>query len=134
MLLHGVALKPGKPTIIAKFGDKTVFGLPGNPFAALCVFQTLCDNVLRSARGEEISYMYAYAKTNFPSSPGRTTLQPVKIEFDGTKYLASPIFLKSAHLYSALQADGFVIMPEKVEGTYEGELLKICPFIGKKII
>ena len=134
VLLHGVALKPGKPTIIAKFGDKTVFGLPGNPFAALCVFQTLCDNVLRSARGEEISYMYAYAKTNFPSSPGRTTLQPVKIEFDGTKYLASPIFLKSAHLYSALQADGFVIMPEKVEGTYEGELLKICPFIGKKII
>ena len=134
ILLHGLALKPGKPTIVAKFGEKTVFGLPGNPFAALCVFQSVCDNVVKSARGERISCIYAYAKTNFPSSPGRTTLQPVKIEFDGTRYLATPIFLKSAHLYSALAADGFAELPEQAEGKYQGELLKIYPFIGKGIL
>ncbi len=134
VLLHGLALKPGKPTIIAKFGEKTVFGLPGNPFAALCVFQTLCDNALKTARGVKIPFVYAYAKTNFPSSPGRTTLQPVSLEFDGEKYLATPIFLKSAHLYSALKADGYAILRETAEGTYQNELLKIYPFLGKSIL
>lgn len=134
ILLHGLALKPGKPTIIAGFGEKTVFGLPGNPFAALCVFQTVCNSVVKSTRGEKTSFLYAYAATNFPSSPGRTTLQPVSIEFDGDKYLVSPIFLKSAHLYSALKADGYVVLPETAEGIYSGTLVKVYPFSNKGIL
>ena len=134
ILLHGLALKPGKPTIIAGFGEKTVFGLPGNPFAALCVFQTVCNSVVKSTRGEKTLFLYAYAATNFPSSPGRTTLQPVSIEFDGDKYLVSPIFLKSAHLYSALKADGYVVLPETAEGIYSGTLVKVYPFSNKGIL
>lgn len=134
ILLHGLALKPGKPTIVAGFGEKTVFGLPGNPFAALCVFQTICHSVVKSVRGEKQPFVYAYAATNFPSSPGRTTLQPVSIDWDGEKYLATPIFLKSAHLYSALKADGFVVLPETAEGMYSGTLLKVYPFSNKGIL
>ena len=134
ILLHGVALKPGKPTIIAKFGEKTVFGLPGNPFAAACVFQVVCDAVVKEERREKDKVLYAYAETNFPSSPGRTTLQPVKVRFDGEKYLASPVFLKSAHLFSALLSDGFVVLPETAEGISAGTLLAVRPFIGKDIL
>ena len=134
VLLHGLALKPGKPTLIAKFGEKLVFGLPGNPFAAACVFQLICDDVVKRARGEKTSCLYAYAKTNFPSSPGRTTIQPVSIEFDGERYSATPVFLKSAHLYSAVKADGFVLLPEKAEGIYAGERLQVFPFAGKDML
>ena len=134
ILLHGLALKPGKPTLIAKFGDKTVFGLPGNPFAAACVFQSVCDAAVRKARNEADEYIYAFAKTNFPSSPGRASLQAVRVEFDGEKYVAEPVFLKSAHLYSALKADGFAVLPESAEGIYAGDRLKIYPFIGKRML
>lgn len=134
VLLHGLALKPGKPTLVAKFGEKLVFGLPGNPFAAACVFQLICDDVVKRARGEKTSCLYAYAKTNFPSSPGRTTIQPVSIEFDGERYSATPVFLKSAHLYSAVKADGFVLLPEKAEGIYAGERLQVFPFAGKDML
>ena len=134
VLLHGLALKPGKPTLIAKFGEKLVFGLPGIPFAAACVFQLICDDVVKRARGEKTSCLYAYAKTNFPSSPGRTTIQPVYIEFDGERYSATPVFLKSAHLYSAVKADGFVLLPEKAEGIYAGERLQVFPFAGKDML
>ena len=134
VLLHGLALKPGKPTIVAKFGDKTVFGLPGNPLAALCVFQSLCHNAVLETRGQKIPCLYAYAGSNFPSTPGRTTLQPVKVSFDGEKYVATPVFLKSAHLFSALQANGYAELPEKTEGVYQDQILKIYPFVGKELL
>lgn len=128
ILLHGIALKPGKPTLISKFGDKLVFGLPGNPFACMNVLQSIFLNVVKSLHDEPIKYTYAYTTINFPSSPGRTTLQPVKLDFDGEKYLATPIFLKSAHLYSALQADGYIELEEKAEGIYKGEKIKVYLF------
>lgn len=134
VLLHGLALKPGKPTIVAKFGDKTVFGLPGNPFAALCVFQSVCHSVVAESRGEKRPSLRAYAGSNFPSSPGRTTLQPVRVAFDGEKYVATPVFLKSAHLYSAMTANGYVELAEKAEGVYQGEEMTVYPFIGKDLL
>lgn len=130
ILLHGLALKPGKPTIIAAFGDKTVYGLPGNPFAALCVFRVMIDEVVKSARGQAVPTLRAYAKTNFPSTPGRATIVPVSVEWAGDRYLATPLFLKSAHLYTAMRANGYVLLPEQAEGVYQGELLTVYPLEG----
>lgn len=128
VLVHGVAQKPGKPTVLAKVNGKLVYGLPGNPFAAALVFKELCADIVKEIKSEKQEYITAVAGVNFPSSPGRKTMQPVAIEEkDGVK-IATPIFLKSAHLATILKADGYVKIPTNAEGVNAGENVKVYPF------
>ena len=129
ILLHGVAIKPGKPTCIARVKDKLVYGLPGNPFAALLVFKELCCDVVYNMRGYVLKpKTYAFVKTNFHSTPGRTTLQPVCIKVEDNKIYAEPLFLKSSHLATMLKADGYIKINANDEGVYSDTLLPVYDF------
>ena len=129
IILHGVAIKPGKPTCIAKVNNKLVFGLPGNPFAALLVYKELCCDVIYSLRGYVLKpKTYAFVKTNFHSTPGRTTLQPVSLFVEGDKVYAEPLFLKSSHLATMLKADGYIKISADSEGVYANTLYPVYDF------
>ena len=129
IILHGVAIKPGKPTCIAKVNNKLVFGLPGNPFAALLVYKELCCDVIYSLRGYVLKpKTYAFVKTNFHSTPGRTTLQPVSLLVEGDKVYAEPLFLKSSHLATMLKADGYIKISADSEGVYANTLYPVYDF------
>ena len=129
ILLHGVAIKPGKPTCLAKVKNKLVYGLPGNPFAALLVFKELCCDVIYNMRGYTLKpKTYAFVKTNFHSTPGRTTLQPVSIKVEDNKIYAEPLFLKSSHLATMLKADGYIKINANNEGVYSDTLLPVYDF------
>ena len=129
IILHGVAIKPGKPTCIAKVNNKLVFGLPGNPFAALLVYKELCCDVIYSLRGYVLKpKTYAFVKTNFHSTPGRTTLQPVSLFVEGDKVYAEPLFLKSSHLATMLKADGYIKINADSEGVYANTLYPVYDF------
>jgi len=128
VFVHGIAQKPGKPTILAKVNNKLVFGLPGNPFAAALNYKELCLDVIGELRGEAKDYKIAKVGANFPSSPGRLTMQAVKLVYENSDFVAYPVFLKSAHLATILQADGYVKIPTNAEGINVGEMVKVYPF------
>ncbi len=127
ILMHGLALKPGKPTILAKIENTLVVGLPGNPFATYMVYNEIISSVVKEMRGQAEKTLECFSACNFPSTAGRTTLQLVSVEFDGTRYVATPVFLKSANLVTALKANGYIRIFKDAEGIYKDALLKVIP-------
>ncbi len=130
LICHGLAVRPGKPTIFARVGDKAVFGLPGQVASALLIFYVLVRPFLlhlQGARGEEVflKKILARAKRNIPSAPGREDFLRVRLTPSPEGPLAEPIFKKSGLISSMAEADGFLRIPENVEGIYEGEWAEV---------
>jgi molybdopterin molybdotransferase len=124
LLVHGVAIRPGKPTILAKIGKKVFWGLPGHPVSAMTVFEAFVRPSLQRLQGwREATVADSLASTRkailsrrLPSVHGRTDYVPVGLSMDRERLLASPIFGKSASINILARADGYVIIPEHVEG------------------
>lgn len=126
VLVHGIALKPGKPTMVAKVKNSLVFGLAGHPLAAALTFKVLVEDVIMSARGQaKKSLCIARTLSNFPSASGRTTVQPVALSESEEGIFAQPVFLKSAHIAQLAKADGYIILPDNCEGIKKGEQVKV---------
>jgi len=127
---HGIAVKPGKPTIFARTGEKAVFGLPGQVASALLIFYILVRPLLlrlRGAAGKELFLRKVLAKAarNIPSTPGREDFLRVKLENSPGGPVAHPIFKKSGLISSMVEADGFLRIPENAEGIYAGEWAEV---------
>lgn len=134
VLIHGVALKPGKPSVLGKINDKLIFGLPGNPLAASLVFKDLCLDTISEMRGREIKpEFYAECSVNFHSTPGRTTIQPVTVKEENGALYFEPVFLKSAHIAAMLKADGFVKISPDSEGVNVGDKCAVYGFYNYKM-
>ncbi|MBM3497143.1 MAG: molybdopterin molybdotransferase MoeA [Armatimonadetes bacterium] len=128
VLVHGVSLKPGKPTIIGLADGKPVFGLPGHPLSAMVSFRCLVRPILRRLGGEvdlrEPSVAARLTRT-VPSEAGRTEMVRVRLIDSATGPLAEPLFGKSAGLASLTEADGFVEVPLGVEGLDAGAEVRV---------
>jgi len=129
LLVHGVALKPGKPTVLGSINSKLIYGLPGNPLAAILVLKTLLLDVINETRGKENKPLkYAKALSNFHSTPGRLTLQPVSVLYHDGEVVFEPVFLKSAHIAGMLKADGYVRVSPDSEGVNVGDNIAVFGF------
>ena len=113
LLAHGVAIRPGKPTLLAACGNKAVFGLPGHVASAMVVFYLFVRPLLRQFSGLEPSHglqqITGISGQQIPSTIGReefvrVSLQPTQ---DGGPPLAMPIYGKSGLLKPLVQ--GFMI-------------------------
>ena len=127
VLTHGIAAKPGKPTITG-FDAKssTVFiGLPGHPAAALIVYEQTLIKVWRDLTGcEEERTVRAKVNVNVPSAPGRMTFQLIKLgERDIPE--AIPIFARSGMISPVSSADGYFVMSENQEGIRPGDMVDV---------
>lgn len=120
LLIHGIAMKPGKPTIIATIGEKLIIGLPGHPVSALMVFRALFQEPMM---GEVHPYTMTLTKS-IHSTPGRTTYQPVKVAGDE----ATPFYGKSGVISLLSEAFGYMVIPSHKEGFSAGETVKIYKF------
>ncbi len=130
IICHGLAVKPGKPTILAKVGNKAVFGLPGQVASALLIFYLLVRPLLLHLQGAQKKYLFlkkilAKAGRNIPSTPGREDFLRVRLEFSSEGLFVYPIFRKSGLISSMVEADGFLRIPENVEGVYAGEWVEV---------
>lgn len=118
VLINGLLIKPGKPTLAGVAKNHLIIGLPGHPVSALRVFEALVEPYLERhyhlKRGR--SLIPAFTSANFPSSPGLRTFQSVTLEKTDQGYEASPLFSKSAWISELVRADGVVILSEEVEG------------------
>ncbi len=134
LLVHGVAIRPGKPTILARVGRKIFWGLPGQPVSALMIYRAFVLASLARLEGQaDISKLggtpvRATLKRQLPSVQGRTDYVPVINSREEGEVWASPIFGKSAMIGILARADGFVIVPEHVEGLEQGSEVEVHLF------
>lgn len=125
---HGLALKPGKPTIIGMDEpSKTLLvGLPGHPVAALMVFKLMVSWLKSSLFAEEEKMKIpAVMESNVPGAPGRATCQMVKLIQGENGYIARPVFGKSGLMSTLTQADGYVMLEINQEGLRSGETVYV---------
>lgn len=125
VLVHGVNVKPGKPTILGVCNGKPVIGLPGNPVSALVIARLFVVPVLRSLLGlsGEVwqSAVRAVLTVNLASQAGREDYFPVQLIRKGETLFAEPIFYKSNLIFTLARADGLVKIPASATGLGVGE-------------
>jgi molybdopterin molybdotransferase len=132
VLVHGISLKPGKPTILAVCDGKPVFGLPGNPVSAMVVADLFITPALWRMQGLAQPLVRqsirARLARNVASTPGREDyIQVVLSEHDGDVW-AEPIFGKSNLIYTLVKADGLMVVPLDANGVQEGERVEVRLF------
>lgn len=127
VLTHGIAAKPGKPTITG-FDQKsgTLFiGLPGHPAAALMVYEQILIDLWRKITcREKERTVRAKVKVNIPSAPGRMTFQLVKLSGEDAPE-AEPVFARSGMISPVSEADGYFVMTENQEGIRPGDMVDV---------
>jgi molybdopterin molybdotransferase len=131
VIVHGVAMQPGKPTIIAVAGGKAVFGLPGNPVSTMVAFQLFVAPCLRLLQGaEEAPGITTRARLarNIASKPGREDYVPARLERRGGELWVDPVFGKSNQIYTMVHADGLVHVPLDRAGLYGGDEVDVHLF------
>lgn len=123
VLLHGLAIRPGKPTILGQANGKIIFGLPGHVVSSIIVFKVLIEYYIRERfkTGEIIPRVKAIINHNFPSNPGRETYQMVKLSQKDGIYYATPTFGKSGMISLLSKSQGYIIIGAHEEGINKGE-------------
>ncbi len=132
ILVHGVSVKPGKPTIIASVGGKPFFGLPGNPGSAMITFElfvTPCIYRLSGRRDLPRPYdLKARLTRNIPSATGREDYVAVRLEEKDGELYAEPVFGKSNLLFPLMKADGIAQVPLDRSGLAAGDVVLVRTF------
>ncbi len=111
VLVHGVAVRPGKPTILAVCDGKPVFGLPGNPVSCINIFQRFVTPTIRLLLGADplpLHVVQARLARNIPAASGRADFVRVRLEWRDGETWATPVFGKSNLIYTLVRSDGVV--------------------------
>jgi molybdopterin molybdotransferase len=120
VVCHGLAVKPGKPTLLADCGGVPLVGLPGNPRSALVVFRLVGVPLVRTVAGITAPppepAVRARLGRDVPSAAGRLDVVQVALQ-DG---VATPLFGSSALLGPMVRADGWLHVPEADTGLASG--------------
>ena len=124
--LHGIAMKPGKPTIVGKICGKAVFGLPGHPvasyFVTLRLVKPLVDIML--CRNNNARRIKSKMLQNISSNHGREEILCVKLTDEG----AMPVYGKSGVISLLSESDGYIIIDRNCEGLKAGDEAEIYLF------
>ena len=130
VLQHGLATKPGKPTIIAVCDNKPVIGLPGNPVSALVVAWQLLPPFIARYSGQALEsarHVRARLTQRVASVTGREDWVAVRLEpSDDGEPLAAPIFGKSNLIFTLVSADGLLRVPLNTGGYDSGSLVDVA--------
>jgi molybdopterin molybdotransferase len=135
VLLHGLAIKPGKPTILAVIDGTIVIGLPGHPASAWTVNSVLVAEIVRVLNGEKEAaeigipnnkyLIKAELTRGFVSDKGREEYIPVKVQRDNDKLLADPLLGKSSLITNLAYGDAVLKVPRTQEGKEKGEIVEL---------
>ena len=130
VLVHGVALQPSRPVLIALVNSKPYIGLPGYPVATAISTRTFLIPALMKLAGINGKFFYPTIKARLTrriaSKLGFKHFVRVKLLRDMNGYLAEPTWVSGAGILSSLsKADGYLIIPENVEGYEEGDLVEV---------
>ena len=130
VLVHGINIRPGKPTILSVCDGKAVIGLPGNPVSAFVIARLFVVPILKRLSGENALELQpvvsAELTVNLSSQSGREDWVPVKISRTGNnKYNAEPVFGKSNLIFLLVKSDGLTRIPSEKTGLSAGERVEV---------
>jgi molybdopterin molybdotransferase len=130
ILVHGITISPGKPTILANSAGKPFWGLPGHVVSAMVVFESVTRSFLEKIAGLSLEYhqrffFKARMTRNVGSAHGRVEYIRVRLkEVDGA-LMAEPILGKSGLIRTMIEADGLVAVDMNTEGLEKGEEVNV---------
>ena len=134
VLVHGIAIKPGKPTVLALCDGTPVVGLPGNPASALVVAWRIVRPLVRLLGGELVDEdglgdereTSAVLDVPLPSRPGREDFVPCTLARDAAGALhATPVFGASNLIFTLIRADALIAVPLDRSGLTAGESVRV---------
>ncbi len=133
VLIHGLKLKPGKPTVLGATGEgKLLIGLPGFPLSAMMAFMTVVEPLLRKILGlreeRRARTLRALIPMKLEAGKGKRHLIPVQLVESGRGLSAYPILLDSGAASALMLADGFIEVPEDKQYLEEDEVVEVKLF------
>ncbi len=137
LLVHGVAVRPGKPVILGRIGKKPVVGIPGYPVSAALTMNLFVKPLLYLMQGiaaPEAERLNAAISRRVVSSIGTEEFLRVKLGRIGEKFVASPLSRGAGVITSMVRADGIVRIPALKEGLEAGETVEVELLRGKNEI
>jgi molybdopterin molybdotransferase len=135
ILAHGIAIRPGKPTLLANQMGKPIIGLPGHPVSALMIAQIFMSPFLQFLQGGKMEKgppghrIKATLATSIHSTIGLE--EYVRVRIEGTAeggFMASPVFGKSGMLSTMVNANGVIVIPMNAEGIPKGAIVQAVQF------
>lgn len=128
VFVHGVAIKPGKPAILARIKDVPVIGIPGYPVSAYLVFEEFVTPLIRSfgrRENSEEEIIEAISTRRIVSSLKHQEYVRVKVGNVDGKFVATPLSRGAGAAMSLVRSDGFCIIPQNSEGVDANEIIKV---------
>ena len=128
LLVHGIAVKPGKPTVLGLVNNKPVVGVPGYPVAAFFVLDLLVKPLIYRLQGipvPERRRVETLMSRRVVSSFKSEEYLRVKVGQVGDKLIATPLPRGSGVITSLVRADGYVRIPQLKEGLETGEKVQV---------
>lgn len=124
LVLHGIAIKPGKPTILGIIGGKPVIGVPGYPGSAFLVFEEIVSPVIRALQRRKAGrppLARAIVSRRIVSTLKYREYVRVKLGKVGDKLIATPLNRGAGVTMALVKADGILVIPKNSEGYEAGE-------------
>jgi molybdopterin molybdotransferase len=136
VLVHGVATRPGKPTIVVAVGGKPVVGLPGHPVSSLVAYEVVVRPLLERLSGCAESVVHARSGSvlrarldqRVPALMGRDEYVRVRLERRADELVAVPLGRASGATSTLADADGWVLVDMNTEGLEAGEEVEVTLF------
>ncbi|MGI6722456.1 MAG: molybdopterin biosynthesis protein [Anaerovoracaceae bacterium] len=128
VVVHGVAIKPGKPVILAIINGKPVIGLPGYPVSAYIGFTNFVSPLLAEMCGDTLrgtGSVDAVITRRLVSSLKHREYVRVKVGKVGRRMVAAPLARGAGAAMSLVRADGFCVIPQHSEGVEAGETVRV---------
>lgn len=133
VLIHGVSVKPGKPTILAIADNRPIFGLPGHPVSVMIIFDLFVRPLISWLQEGEYNYnsakeIEAELTCNIVSDSGREDYVRVFVYKEGEKFYAEPILGKSGLISTMVRASGLIKIGLNIEGLEKGSKVVVRLF------
>ncbi len=122
VLVHGVAMMPGKPTLLGAAAGKPVIGIPGYPVSAVLSFEQFAAPLIAGMIGKRLTprpHLIVHPAQNLPSKPGLTEFIRVTLGRVGDRVIATPLPRGAGTITSLVRADGLLTVPSLSEGLEE---------------
>ncbi len=126
-IVHGLKVKPGKPTLLGAVGAVPILGLPGNPSSSLLILDAIGGPILARLCGARPRGALFSARLGAPvrKRPGWTWYLPVAVEQGPDGLVAQPLALRSSMTSLAARSDGYLALGEEIETLAVGERVDI---------
>jgi molybdopterin molybdotransferase len=132
ILVHGISISPGKPTILARVQDKVFWGMPGHVVSAMIVFSRVVKPFVEHLSGQAAVKknelrLRAELSRNVASRQGRIDFIRVQLRFEKGRLWADPVLGKSGLISTMVKADGLVEIDINTEGLDKGDKVQVIP-------